>query len=79
MKLVSEPGTWSRTRSPDDIGAFLREARRRAGLSQDELADELEIDRRVLQRIESGESTLYIRRVFSLLDRLGVDMELRQR
>lgn len=70
---------WSRTRSPDDIGAFLREARRRAGLSQDELADELDIDRRVLQRIESGESTLYIRRVFSLLDRLGVDMELRQR
>ncbi len=57
MNQVREPGTWSRTRSPD----------------------ELEIDRRVLQRIESGESTLYIRRVFSLLDRLGVDMELRQR
>ncbi|UZN02534.1 helix-turn-helix domain-containing protein [Cellulomonas sp. S1-8] len=61
------------------MGAFLRQARQRENLSQDALADELGIDRRVLQRIESGAGTLYARRLFMLMARLGVEMELRAR
>ena len=70
---------WARPRSPADLGAFLRAARREANLSQEALADELGFDRRVLQRIESGEPNLYITRVFALMSRLGVELELRAR
>lgn len=70
---------WSRPRSPADIGAFLREARIGEGVTQEALAGELGFDRRVLQRIEAGEPTLYATRLFALLQRLGCDMELRRR
>jgi len=76
---MTTPAIWSRPHSPTDLGAFLRTARQQANLTQDELADELGFDRRALQRIESGEPTLYITRVFSLLQRLDVELELRQR
>lgn len=70
---------WARPRSTADLGAFLRAARERADLSQDALASELGIDRRVLQRIESGVPTLYATRLFALMNRLDVEMELHQR
>lgn len=70
---------WARPRSAADLGAFLRAARERAHLSQDALASELGIDRRVLQRIESGVPTLYATRLFELMNRLDVELELRQR
>ncbi|OZB88627.1 MAG: hypothetical protein B7X41_07155 [Microbacterium sp. 14-71-5] len=70
---------WAHPRSPADLGAFLREARREANLSQEALADELGFDRRVLQRIESGEPNLYITRVFALMARLGVELEIHAR
>lgn len=70
---------WSRPRSPADLGAFLRAARVEEGVTQEDLADELGFDRRVLQRIEAGEPTLYATRIFALLQRLGCEMELRRR
>lgn len=70
---------WAHARSAADLGAFLRAARERANLSQDALAAELGIDRRVLQRIEAGIPTLYATRLFALMERLDVDLEVRQR
>ena len=70
---------WAHPRSPADLGAVLREARRQANLSQEALADERGFDRRVLQRIESGEPNLYIVRVFALMARLGVELEVHAR
>lgn len=69
---------WARARSAADLGAFVRAARERAQLSQDVLADQLGIDRRVLQRIEAGQSTLYVSRLFALMDELGIEMDLRR-
>jgi len=70
---------WAHPRSPADLGAFLRAARLEENLSQDALADELGLDRRVLQRIEAGEATLYATRLFALMQRLGVELEMRRR
>ncbi len=74
-----DSGAWARLRSPADLGAFLRDARVDANLSQEALADELGFDRRVLQRIEAGEPNLYITRVFALLARLDLSLEVRER
>lgn len=80
MATTDRPrGTWARPRSAADLGAFLRGARLEENLSQEALADELGVDRRVLQRIEGGEPTLYATRLFALMARLGVDMELHRR
>ncbi len=76
---MADERIWAHPRSTADLGAFLRAARERANLSQDALAAELGIDRRVLQRIEAGVPTLYATRLFALMDRLGVDLELHQR
>ncbi|GCE76379.1 helix-turn-helix domain-containing protein [Cellulomonas biazotea] len=75
--MNTESDAWARLRSPADVGAFLRDARIEANLSQAALADELGFDRRVLQRIEAGEPTLYITRVFALLARLHLRLEVR--
>jgi len=77
--MASDENIWARPRSAADLGAFLRGARERANLSQDALATELGIDRRVLQRIEAGVPTLYATRLFALMNRLDVELELRQR
>jgi len=68
---------WARLRSAANLGAYLRDARVDAHLSQEALADELGFDRRILQRIEAGEPNLYITRVFALLARLDLAMEVR--
>ncbi|MGN8244776.1 helix-turn-helix domain-containing protein [Cellulomonas soli] len=69
---------WSHPRSPADLGAFLRAARIEENVTQEALADELGFDRRVLQRIEAGEPTLYATRLFALMARLGCELELRK-
>lgn len=76
MTADASSRTWSRPLSPAQLGAFIREARLEAGLSQEDLADELGFDRRALQRIEAGDPTLYATRVFALLRTLGIRMEL---
>ncbi len=76
---VDEGVPWARLRSAAQLGLFLRDARKRAGLTQAALADELGFDRRSLQRIEAGEPNLYITRVFALVDRLSLELEIRDR
>jgi len=77
--MTDTSAQWARLRSPADLGAALRDARIDAQLSQEALADELGFDRRVLQRIETGEPNLYINRVFALLARLDLALEVRAR
>ena len=73
---LGEP--WGHVRSAAQLGAFLRQARERAGLSQKALADELGIDRKYLYQIESGRPTRYTQRLFALTRILGVRVTLDQ-
>ena len=73
---LGEP--WGHVRSAADLGAFLRQARERAGLSQEALADELGIDRKYLYQIESGRPTRYTQRLFALTRLLGVRITVDQ-
>lgn len=73
---LGEP--WGQVRSAAELGAFLRAARERAGLSQEALADELGIDRKYLYQIESGRPTRYTQRLFALTRLLGVRVTVDQ-
>ncbi len=71
--------TWASVHSAAELGAFLRHVRESRGLSQEDLADELGIDRRYVYQIEAGTPTLYTRRLFGLLRLLDVRMEVHAR
>jgi HTH-type transcriptional regulator/antitoxin HipB len=77
--MTDEPKAWAPVKSAADLGAFLRDAREKADLSQEAVADELGIDRRYIYQIEAGTPTLYTARLFALLRLLDVRMEVHQR
>ena len=70
---------WAAVTNAADLGAFLRSIREEAGLSQEEIAERLDIDRRYVYQIESGTPTLYATRLFALLSQLGIRLEAHQR
>ena len=57
-----------------DLGAAVREARVAAGLTQDELATAVSIDRTYLSRMEAGLSVLLLDRGLRLLRHLGAEV-----
>ena len=79
MMADPTPTPWAQVTSAADLGAFLRAMREDAGLSQEDVADELGIARRYVYQMESGSPTLYLSRLFSLLRLLDVRMEVHKR
>jgi HTH-type transcriptional regulator/antitoxin HipB len=63
-------------RKPQDLAAVIRAAREEAGVSQTELADRLAFSRDYRGDLESGQPTLYLRRLFRVLHELGVTITL---
>lgn len=64
---------------PDDVtdafAALLVTARRRAGLSQEELADLSDVDRTAISKLERGVNSPTLRTVIHLAGGLGVEPE----
>lgn len=58
--------------SPADLGRAVRHARRRAGLSQDELAARLGVTQRWLSELETGKPKILDDRLFEVIARLGI-------
>lgn len=63
-----------RVRSAADLGRALAGARRQRGLTQEELAQELGIERSYLSELESGSSALVLQRTLQALRRLGAEV-----
>lgn len=63
-------------RSPERLGEVLARIRTERGLTQAQLADDLGIDRRYIYAIEAGSPNLYARRLFEVLDTLGVTVTI---
>ncbi|QAY74496.1 helix-turn-helix domain-containing protein [Agromyces protaetiae] len=61
-------------RSPADLGLVIQQARLARGLSQVELAAQLDISQRSISEIESGKPTIYARRIFELMRATGVEL-----
>jgi HTH-type transcriptional regulator/antitoxin HipB len=76
--MSTEP-RWTHARGPRDLGRFVAQARRRHGLSQAALADELGLTRQYVSEVETGAGNLYITRLFEMFDELDIEVRLRER
>ncbi len=61
-------------RSVEMLGQLVRQARKRAKLSQQQLADAAEVGRRFVSELENGKPTLEIGRVLKVCEAAGVDI-----
>jgi transcriptional regulator with XRE-family HTH domain len=69
-----------RAMSIRDLGAQLREARRRAGLSQLELAEPLGMSRATISAIESGRCReIGASKLIALLEMTGLELVVKER
>jgi transcriptional regulator with XRE-family HTH domain len=63
-------------RSPDDLGRAIAGVRKEAGLSQEDLAAELDLHRPQVSKLESGNGPMAIARVLRMLRRMGATVTI---
>jgi transcriptional regulator with XRE-family HTH domain len=66
-------------KTPEELGAFLRKARKKAMLTQDEVSGLMNAGNRLLGEIERGKKTAQIGRVMEAIHLLGYDIFLVKR
>jgi transcriptional regulator with XRE-family HTH domain len=64
----------ARLRAPADFGHALQQARATRGISQAELAVELGIPQSMVSEMETGKSTIYLRRLLAMSRATGVEL-----
>lgn len=64
----------ARLHAPADFGLALQQARLARGLSQERLAEELGLQQSTISEIESGKSTIYLRRLLTIARATGVEL-----
>lgn len=64
----------SRIRTPADVGLAIQQARLSRGLSQADLAEELEVSQSAISEIESGKATIYLRRILEIARLIDLDI-----
>lgn len=64
----------ARLRTPADIGIALQQARLARGRSQVDLARALDLPQSTVSEIETGMSTIHLRRLLEMARELGVDI-----
>ena len=63
-----------------EIGTLIRDARRKAGLTQDALAKRLHMSRATISQLENGViAELGVRKLAQICDRLGLEVAVRSR
>lgn len=62
-----------------DLGRALRERRRAAGLTQDDVAAAAGVNRRVVGELERGKPTVQLAIALRVAEALGLDIVLRER
>lgn len=63
----------ARLRAPADFGHALQQARAARGISQADLAIELGIPQSTVSAMETGKSTIYLRRLLAIARTTGVE------
>ncbi|MBO0979746.1 helix-turn-helix transcriptional regulator [Microbacterium sp. SD291] len=64
----------ARLRTPNDIGLALQQSRLARGLSQTELAAELDLPQSTISEMESGKATIFLRRLLDIADATGLEL-----
>ena len=63
----------ARLRAPADFGLAIQQARMARGISHTQLAAELDISQSAVSKIESGKSTIHLRRILELARLTGLE------
>lgn len=63
----------ARLRTPADVGLAVQQARLARGLTQAELAAELDVTQSAISAIESGKATIYLRRLLEIGRATGLE------
>lgn len=72
--VAVQPGATGPITSPEDLGALIRGARKRSGLTQQEFADLCGVGRRFLSESEAGKPRLELGKVLQVLRAAGIDL-----
>ena len=73
-EVAIQPGATELITSPEDLGALIRGARKRSGLTQQEFADLCGVGRRFLSESEAGKPRLELGKVLQVLKAAGIDL-----
>jgi len=65
--------------TPTELGRVIRERRDELGLTQEQVADVIGVNRRVVNRLEKGTGTVRLEIAMGVIRSLGLDLELRPR
>lgn len=63
----------AKLRAPADFGLALQQARTGRGISQTELALELGVPQSTISAMESGKTTIYLRRLLTMARAIGIE------
>jgi HTH-type transcriptional regulator/antitoxin HipB len=74
-------GSWrtTRVRNPEALGRALREARRRSGMTQSDLAERALATRQSIAALEVGHEARTLQILFDALAALGLELAVRPR
>ncbi len=64
----------ARLRVPGDFGLAIQQARLARGLTQTQLAAELDMPQSAISEMESGRATIYLRRLLTLARATGLEL-----
>ncbi|KAA9393675.1 helix-turn-helix transcriptional regulator [Kocuria coralli] len=64
----------ARLRTPADFGLAIQQSRLAHGMSQSELAEEIGISQSAVSEIESGKSTIHLRRLLAMAGATGLEL-----
>ncbi|QHC57592.1 helix-turn-helix transcriptional regulator [Rathayibacter sp. VKM Ac-2760] len=68
-----------KARKASDLASVVRAVREESGLSQTELAERIGLSREYVVNLETGQPTLYAKRLFRILHELGITVSLEYR
>jgi len=66
--------TSTQLRVPADFGLALQQARLAHGMTQADLAGEVDVPQSTISEIEAGKSTIFMRRLLDLMQATGVEL-----
>lgn len=67
------PTYTARLRAPADFGLAIQQARLERGWSQAQLADEIGVPQSTISQVESGKTTIYLRRLLEIALATGLE------
>jgi y4mF family transcriptional regulator len=77
--MKNENVPYSKIVNPEQLGALLRQVRKRQGITQEDLSAIASIGPRLIGEIERGKPTAEIGKVFHLLASLGLEIVVQTR